>query len=43
MERSATLATLLGKHAATFQRQVAAFDFPEALSTLNSARKHNAR
>jgi two-component system sensor histidine kinase/response regulator len=43
LEQSATLATLLGKHAATFQRQVAAFDFPEALSTLNSARKHNAR
>jgi hypothetical protein len=37
-EQSAALASVLGKNAETFERQVAAFDFPEALATLNTAR-----
>lgn len=32
------LSSLLGAHHAEFERKVAAFDFPEALSTLKSAR-----
>ena len=40
LERSAGLASVLGSDAATFERQVAAFDYPEALVTLNAARAH---
>jgi two-component system sensor histidine kinase/response regulator len=42
LERSAALATVLGKDAATFERQVASFDYPEALATLNTARARGA-